>query len=286
MPFVPVGRENSGLIQLYYEDHGSGPPVVLIAGYLLDAHSWEKQEAALLAGGYRVIAYDRRGFGNSSKPSTGYDFDTLAADLAALLGHLGLRRVTLVGNCMGTGEVVRYLAIHGCGRVSCAVLLAPLPPFLLQTPDNPGGIDRGIFDELITEITADRPAAAKSYLDKCYNIDLLGGTHVSDQAWQNSFHTALRASPAAARECVRAWMEDFRANLTLIGVPVLVAQGGQDRVFPPEATGSRLAGLIADARYLLIPGGPHAITWTHADEVNGALLAFLRQRPNCPGGPG
>jgi non-heme chloroperoxidase len=288
MPFIAVGRENSGLIQLHYEDHGVGPPVVMVAGYLQDGRSWEKQEAALLAGGFRVITYDRRGFGSSSRPSGGYDFGTLAADLAALLGHLGLQGVTLVGYGMGTGEVVRYLAIHGSSRVERAALLAPLPPFLLRTPDNPDGIDRVIFDEFIAEVTADRPAAAKTYLDKCYNIDLLGGTRVSDQAWQNSFYTALRASPAAARDCVRAWTEDFRADLGLVRVPVLVAQGGQDRVFPPEATGNRLPRLIAGARHLVIPDGPHAIIWTHADEVNRALLALLRQqrRASSPGDPG
>jgi non-heme chloroperoxidase len=178
-----VGRENSAAIQIYYEDHGWGAPVVLVHGYLLDGHSWEKQETALLAAGYRVVTYDRRGFGASSRPSVGYDYDTLAADLAALLETLDLREAVLVGFCAGTGEVARYLATYGSARVRAAALLAPLLPFLPRTDDNPDGIDPGVLDEFLREVTADRPAATKTYLDRSYNVDLLGGTHVSDQAW-------------------------------------------------------------------------------------------------------
>src|SRR5580658_9078782 len=188
MPFVTVGRENSAATRLYYEDHGFGSPVVLVHGYGLNGHSWEKQEAALLAAGHRVITYDRRGFGASSRPSIGYDFDTLAGDLQVLLRTLDLDQVVLAGFAMGTGEVVRYLAIHGPGRVTAAVLVAPLLPFLLKTDDNPGGIDRRVFDGLTARIAADRPAAMKDFMDLSYNIDVLGGGRVSDQAWQNSFY--------------------------------------------------------------------------------------------------
>jgi non-heme chloroperoxidase len=276
MSFVTVGQENSEAIRIYYEDHGSGAPVVLVHGYLLDGHSWEKQEAALLAGGHRVITYDRRGFGNSSKPSVGYDFDTLAVDLEVLLSELSLHEVTLVGFCTGTGEVTRYLAVHGADRVRAAALIAPLPPYLLKTPCNPHGIHRAVVEELLAEIAADRPAAAKAFLDKAYNIDLLGGSHVSDQAWQNSFQAALRASATAARGCVIAALEDFRSDLGRIDVPVLVIQGSQDRILPPEATGNRLPGLLRRSRHVVIPDGPHAIIWTHASQVNDALLAFIR----------
>jgi len=283
MPFVTVGRENSAAIRIYYEDHGSGPPVVLVHGYALNGHSWEKQEAALLAAGYRVITYDRRGCGVSSRPSTGYDFDTLAGDLHVLLSRLDLRQVVLAGFAMGTGEVTRYLAIHGPARVTAAVLVAPLLPFLLKTHDNPDGIDRGVFDGLTARIAADRPAAMKDFLDQSYNVDLLGGSRVSDQAWQNSFYTALRASAHAAAGCVTACLEDFRADLATITIPVLVVHGDQDRVLPYQATSRRLPALLTNARFTVITGGPHAIIWTHADEVNQALLDFIAH-PGQPGG--
>jgi len=283
MPFVTAGRENSAAIRIYYEDHGSGSPVVLVHGYALTGHSWEKQEAALLAAGHRVITYDRRGGGVSSRPSTGYDFDTLAGDLHVLVSTLDLREVVLAGFGLGTGEVTRYLARHGPGRVTAAVLVAPVPPFLLKTGDNPGGIDRRVFDAATARITADRPAAMKDFMDRSYNIDLLGGTRVSDQAWQNSFYTALSASPHAALGGVAACREDFRADLATISVPVLVIQGDQDRVLPCEATGARLPALLNHARLTLIAGGPHAVIWTHADQVNRALLDFIGD-PGSDGG--
>jgi non-heme chloroperoxidase len=287
MPCVTVGRENSAAIRIYYEDHGSGPPVVLVHGYALNGHSWEKQETALLAAGHRVITYDRRGCGASSRPSTGYDFDTLAADLHVLLTRLNLRGVILAGFAMGTGEVARYLAAHGPARVRAAVLVAPLLPFLLKTDDNPGGIDRSVFDRLTARITADRPAAMKDFLDDSYNVDLLGGDRVSDQAWQNSFYVALTASAHAALRCVTACREDFRRDLATISIPVLIIHGDQDRVLPYPATSSRLPALLANARSTLIAGGPHAIIWTHANEVNQALLNFTSHpdRAGWPNGP-
>jgi non-heme chloroperoxidase len=275
MPFVTVGRENSAAIRIYYEDHGSGSPVVLVHGYALNGHSWEKQEAVLLAAGHRVITYDRRGFGASGRPSVGYDFDTLAGDLHALVSRLDLRGVVLAGFAMGTGEVARYLAVHGSGRVKAAVLVAPLLPFLLKTDDSPEGIDRSVFDAVTARIAADRPAAMKDFMDRCYNVDLLGGGRVSDQAWQNSFYVAVAASAHAALGCVTACLEDFRGDLAAITVPVLVIHGDQDRVLPYEATSQRLPGLLRNARSIIIEGGPHAIIWTHADEVNQALLDFI-----------
>jgi non-heme chloroperoxidase len=276
MSYVTVGQENSAAIQIYYEDHGRGAPVVLVHGYLLDGHSWEKQEAALLAAGYRVITYDRRGFGASSRPSVGYNYDTLAADLGVLLDQLDLREVVLAGFCAGTGEVTRYLGTYDQGRVRAAALLAPLPPFFPRARDNPDGIDRGVLDEFMAQLTTDRPAATKAYLDQSFDIDQLGGVRVSDQAWQNSFHVAIRASAAAALGCAAAWREDFRADLARITVPVLVEQGGQDRITPPEVTGNRLPGLLRSAQHVVIPDGPHAITWTHAGQVNQALPGFIR----------
>ena len=288
MPFITVGRENSGAIRIHYEDHGSGSPVVLIHGYPLSGRSWEKQAAALLAAGHRVIAYDRRGFGASSQPSVGYDYDTFAADLNVLLNELDLRDVVLAGFGMGTGEVARYLAAYGSRRVSCAAMLAPVPPFLLKTSDNRHGIDRSVFEEIMAGITADRPAAMKTLLDRFYNVDVLGGSRVSDQAWQSSFYAAIAAAPTAALACVPACLEDFRGDLAKIDVAVLILQGDQDRILPPEATGDRLPPLLRNSRYIRIAGGPHAITWTHADDVNQALLEFIHevsaaQRPPASG---
>ena len=276
MPYVTVGWENTGEIRIYYEDHGAGSPVVLVHGYLADGRSWEKQEAALLTAGYRVISYDRRGGGASSRPSTGYDYDTLAADLNALLGELDLRDVMLAGCGSGTGEVTRYLGTYGQRRIRAAALLAPLPPFLPRSAANPDGADQGVLDEFLGQLRADRPAAVKTYLDRYYNIDLLGGSRVSDQAWQNSFHAAIRVSAAAALGCATAWREDFRADVARITVPVLIVQGAQDRVMLPGATGTRLAIMLPDARLVVISEGPHAIIWTHAAEVNRAFLGFLR----------
>jgi non-heme chloroperoxidase len=283
MPYVTVGRENSGDIALYYDDHGAGPPVVLVHGYLADGRSWEKQETALLSAGYRVISYDRRGSGFSSRPAVGYDFDTLAADLNVLLEQLDLEDAVLAGFCSGSGEVTRYLGTYGQRRVRGAALLAPLPPFLPRSAANPDGAEMSGYDEFLDQLAADRPAAVKTYLDRYYNLDLLGGSGVSDQAWQNSFHAAIRVSAAAATGCAAAWREDFRADLARITVPVLIVQGAKDRIMPPAATGNRLAGLLADARLAVIPEGPHAIIWTHAAEVNRALLGFLRAHAWRPG---
>lgn len=213
MSFVTVGQENSADIDLYYEDHGSGPPVVLIHGYPLNGHSWEKQERVLLRAGHRVITYDRRGFGNSSQPTIGYDYDTFAADLDTLLTHLDLSDVVLVGFSMGTGEVTRYLGKYGSGRISKAVLIGAIPPFLLKTNDNPEGVDRSLFDGIKAAVLADRPAYFKDFLDNFYNTDVYAGTRISDQAWQNSFIVACGASAFAAHACVNAWLTDFRDDL-------------------------------------------------------------------------
>jgi non-heme chloroperoxidase len=276
MPHLTVGRENSAPIVISYEDHGQGDPVVLVHGYLLDGRSWEKQETALLAAGYRVITYDRRGFGASSRPSVGYDYTTLSGDLAALLDELDLYSAVLVGSCAGTGEVIRYLGTYGDARVRAAVLVAPLPPCLPRGPDNPDGVDRAVLDDFRRALLVDRPAATKTFLDRSFNLDVLGGTVVSDQAWQNSFHVAIGASAAAAVGGAIAWLEDFRRDLARITIPVLVVQGGQDRVMPAAATGERLLARLAGVRYVVIPEGPHALVWTHAEQVNQALIAFLR----------
>ena len=275
MSYLKIGEENSGSIALYYEDHGAGTPVVLIHGYPLSGRAWDKQVPALLKAGHRVITYDRRGFGNSSQPTTGYDYDTFAADLNALLDTLDLRDAVLVGHSMGTGEVTRYLGTYGSARVAKGVLVSPIPPFLLQTGDNPEGLPASLFDGFIQAATADTPAWMKGFLDNFYNIDVLGGTLVSDQAFQASWNIAAAASATAAVACIRTWETDFRDDLAKIDVPVLTVQGDADRILPYPNTGKRLPGLINDMQLVVIEGGPHAITWTHADQVNRALVGFL-----------
>lgn len=276
MPYVTVGKENSGSIDIYYEDHGAGQPIVLIHGFPLNGHSWEKQVAVLLEAGYRVITYDRRGFGNSSQPSFGYDYDTFAADLNTLMTELDLRDTVLVGFSMGTGEVTRYLGKYGSDRVSKAVLMAPVPPFLLKTDDNPEGVDRSLYDEIMKSIIEDRPAYMSAFLKDFYNADVLLDDRISNEAIQMSWNIAVGASAKGTLDCVPSWLTDFRDDLPRIDVPTLIIHGDADRLLPLDSTAARLPKLIKDSRLVLISGGPHAINWTHADQVNPVLLDFLK----------
>src|SRR6201997_4013365 len=276
MPKVTVGRENSGGIDIYYEDHGAGQPVVLIHGYPLSGRAWDKQVPFLLKAGYRVITYDRRGFGKSSQPPVGYDYDTFAADLNTLLEYLDLSDAVLVGHSMGTGEVTRYLGRYGPGRVAKGVLVSPIPPYLRQAHDNPDGVPQALFDGFAQAARADTPAWMKGFLDNFYNVDTLHGTLVSDQAFHDRWNLAVTASATAAVACIGTWTTDFRDDLPKIDVPVLVLHGDADQVLPLDKTASRLPGLIKDMHLVVVEGGPHAIPWTHADQVNTALLDFVR----------
>ena len=276
MPTVTVGQENNADIDIYYEDHGAGRPVVLIHGYPLSGRAWDKQALALLDAGYRVITYDRRGFGKSSQPAAGYDYDNFAADLNTLLEHLDVDDAVLVGHSMGTGEVTRYLSRHGSARVAKGVLIGAIPPYLLQAGDNPEGVPQGLFDGFAEAARSDTPAWMKGFLENFYNRDTLGGTLVSDEAFQASWNLAVTASATAAVACIATWATDFRDDLPKIDVPVLVIHGDADQVLPLDKTAGRLPGLIKDVRLVVVEGGPHAIPWTHADQVNTALLDFLR----------
>jgi non-heme chloroperoxidase len=276
MPFIKVGTENSADIEIYYEDHGAGQPVVLIHGYPLSGRAWDKQVPVLLEAGYRVLTYDRRGFGKSSQPAGGYDYDTFAADLRTLLEHLDLRDAVLAGHSMGTGEVTRYLGSYGPARVAKGVLVSPIPPYLRQAAGNPGGVPQAVFDGFTQAARADTPAWMKGFLDSFYNMPALGGTLVSDQAWQASWNLAVTASATAAVACIGTWATDFRDDLPKIDVPILVLHGDADQVLPLDKTATRLPGLIKDAHLVVVEGGPHAIPWTHAGQVNTALLDFLR----------
>ena len=275
MPSITVGKENSGNIDLYYEDHGSGKPVVLIHGYPLSGASWEKQVPVLLDAGHRVITYDRRGFGKSSQPTTGYDCDTFAEDLHKLVTQLELRDFALVGFSMGGGEVARYLGKYGSKGVSKAVIISGVPPFLLKTPDNPEGVDGSVFEGIKKAIVADRYAFFTDFFKNFYNTDLLLGKRVSEQAVQASWNIAAGASATASLACVPTWHEDFRNDLSRVDVPTLVIHGDADRILPIAASGLRTAKLIKGARLLVVKDGPHCITWTHAEQVNGGLLEFL-----------
>ena len=275
MPSLIVGTENETPIEIHYEDHGSGDPVVLIHGYPLNGNSWERQEREPLANGPRVISYDRRGFGRSSQPTVGYDYDTFAADLNALLEHLDLSDIVLVGFSMGTGEVTRYLGSYGSARVRKAALLGAIPPYLRKTEDNPEGVDGEVFDQIKAAIATDRYAWFKDFFDNFYNTDTLMPERISEQAWQASFNVAAGASPFASYACVDTWLTDFRGDLTKIDVPVLIVHGTDDRILPFEATAARLPDLIDDVRLVAVEGGPHNIAWKHPDEVNAALLEFI-----------
>jgi non-heme chloroperoxidase len=279
MSYVTVGKENSSDIDLYYEDHGSGQPVVLIHGYPLSGASWERQVPVLLSEGHRVITYDRRGFGKSSQPTTGYNYDTFAEDLRKLITHLDLHDFSLVGFSMGGGEVARYLGKFGSKGVHKAVIISGIPPFLLKTPENSEGIDKGVFEGIEKAVTADRYAFFTEFFKNFYNTDLLLNKRVTEQAVQASWNLAAGSSATASLACVATWHEDFREDLSAVDVPTLVMHGDADRILPITAAGSRTAKLIKGARLVVVKEGPHCITWTHADEVNAELLSFLGKVP-------
>ena len=278
MAFVTVGTENSTNIDLYYEDHGSGQPVVLIHGYPLDGSSWEKQTAALLEAGYRVITYDRRGFGKSSKPTGGYDYGTFAADLNTILNTLDLNNAVLVGFSMGTGEIARYLSTYGSARVARAAFLGSLEPFLLKTDDNPDGVPQEVFDGLTEAVTADRFAFFTEFFKNFYNTDtFLGTPRLSQEALTASWNLAAGAGATASVAAQPTWLTDFRADIPRIDVPALIVHGTADNILPIDSTGRLFAKALPSADYVEIDGAPHGLLWTHAAEVNEALLAFLKK---------
>jgi non-heme chloroperoxidase len=277
MPYVIVGKENSANIELYYEDHGSGNPVLLIHGYPLNGASWERQILVLLSAGYRVITYDRRGFGKSSHPSSGYNYDTFTEDLHKLITALKLSHFSLVGFSMGGGEVVHYLGKHGSKGVSKAVVISGVPPYLLKMPDNPDGVDASVFAGIEKAVASDRYAFFTSFFNDFYNADVLLGKRVSEEAVKASWNVAASASAIASLACVPAWHEDFREDLARIDVPTLVMHGDADRILPIAASGMRTAKLINGARLVVVKDGPHCIPWTHSEEINAELLKFLAE---------
>ncbi|MGQ7312689.1 alpha/beta fold hydrolase [Microbacterium arabinogalactanolyticum] len=278
MGYINVGTENTTPIELYYEDQGEGQPVVLIHGYPLNGHSWELQTRELLAQGYRVITYDRRGFGNSSKVSVGYDYDTFAADLNTVLETLDLRDVVLVGFSMGTGELARYVATYGHDRVAKLAFLASLEPFLVQRDDNPEGVPQEVFDGIVEAARTDRYSWFTQFYNDFYNLDENLGSRISQQVVTANWNLSVTSAPAAAYAVVPAWIEDFRGDVEavrLAGKPTLILHGTKDNILPIDATARRFHEAVPAADYVEIEGAPHGLLWTHADDVNAALKAFL-----------
>ncbi|MFE3997407.1 alpha/beta fold hydrolase [Nocardioides sp. YIM B13467] len=280
MAFIAVGQENSTPVELYYEDQGAGQPVVLIHGYPLNGHSWEKQTRELLAAGFRVITYDRRGFGQSSKVGSGYDYDTFAADLNAVLETLDLSDVVLVGFSMGTGELARYVGRYGHERVAKLAFLASLEPFLVQRDDNPGGVPQDVFDGIAAAAKDDRYAWYTQFFKDFYNLDENLGSRISQEAVTGSWNVAISSAPVAAYAVVPTWIEDFRSDVDAVraaGKPTLILHGTKDNILPIDATARRFHQAVPDADYIEVEGAPHGLLWTHADEVNAALMEFLRR---------
>lgn len=276
MAYITVGTENSTDIELYYEDHGSGQPVVLIHGYPLDGSSWEKQTAALLDAGYRVITYDRRGFGKSSKPTAGYDYDTFAADLKVLLDSVDVNDAVLVGFSMGTGEVARYIASYGSGRVAKAVFLGSLEPYLLDPEEGTDGVPQEVFDGLLEAVKTDRYAFFTEFFKNFYNTDtFLGTPRLSEEALRASWNLASQSGAFASVAAQPTWPTDFRADIPKIDVPALIVHGTADNILPIDVTGRPFSRALPDAEYVEIDGAPHGMLLTHGAEINEALLAFL-----------
>ncbi|MBZ2196913.1 alpha/beta fold hydrolase [Occultella gossypii] len=279
MGHITVGNENGTPIELYYEDQGTGQPVVLIHGYPLNGHSWERQTRDLLAAGHRVITYDRRGFGQSSKVSSGYNYDTFAADLNTVLDTLDLHDVVLVGFSMGTGELGRYVSRHGHERVAKLAFLASLEPFLLAREDNPEGLPQQVFDEIEAAAKGDRYAWYTQFFSDFYDLKENLGSRISAEAVTGSWNVAVSSAPVAAYAVVSSWLEDFRADIEAVrdsGKPALILHGTADKILPIDATARRFHHALPDATYVEIEGAPHGLLWTHADEVNAALRDFLR----------
>jgi non-heme chloroperoxidase len=278
MSMVTVDVENSLHILLHYEDLGKGKPVVLIHGWPLSSASWEKQTTALLTAGYNVITYDRRGFGKSTQASIGYDYDTMTHDLDKLLTKLDLRDVTLVGFSMGGGEVARYLGKYGSERISKAVFIGAIPPYLQKADDNPEGVDGSVFEGIKEGLREDRPAFLAGFLQNFYNVDVLGdkgSKKISPEAVQANWNVAVSASAKGTIDCVTAWSTDFRSDLAKITIPTLIIHGDADRIVPVVASATRMKSTINDAQLELIKDAPHGLIWTHADEVNELLIKFL-----------
>lgn len=275
MTMLTVGAENGAPLEIHYEDYGTGKPVVLIHGWPLSARSWEHQVPALVEAGYRVITYDRRGFGDSSQPWNGYDYDTFTADLHALLEHLDIREATLVGFSMGGGEVVRYISTYGSDRVAKAVLAAAVPPYLYKSDDNPdGGLDDATIAAFQAGVETDRLAFLDEFTVNFFSAN--GKLKVSESQRDYAREIAAFASPKGTLDCITAFgRTDFRADLKKLTLPTLVIHGDSDGIVPLEVSGKRSAEALANSELVVVKGGPHGLNASHPQEFNQALLGFL-----------
>lgn len=277
MSTITVGEENSTAIELYYEDHGSGPTVVLIHGWPFDSRSWEPQLHSLLEGGYRVVTYDRRGFGRSSRPATGYDFSTLADDLDVVLTRLDLTDVTLIGFSLGTGELARYVGTRGTGRLRACVFIESLAPSFAKSEENPAGVDEAGVAGVQEAILADRAAWLTGMMTNFLNLEDNLGAKVSEDTVRQLWNAGIEASARATWACPRGWLEEFGQDVSGIDVPTLIMHGTADRILPIDGQARRLHAALPESQLVEIEGAPHLGGVTHAREVNEALLAFLGQ---------
>lgn len=275
MATISVGQENGSPIELYYEDHGDGPAVVLLHGWPVDSRSWEPQLHPLLMGGYRVITYDRRGFGRSSRPTSGYDFDTLADDLAQLLDALDVQDAVLVGFSLGTGELFRYVGRRGTDRLRATVVIESLAPSFARSDDNPNGVDAAGVAGVQQAIVEDRYAWLTGLISDFVNLDEYRGKRVSDQTVQALWNAGSEASLYATWACPPGWLDDFTGDLAKLDVPTLIMHGTADRILPIDGLGRRLHAALPEAKYVEIEGGPHVMCVTHRNEVNAELMTFL-----------
>jgi non-heme chloroperoxidase len=275
MGTITAGQENSTPIELHYEDHGTGQAVVLVHGYPLDGTSWERQARELRAAGYRVITYDRRGFGKSSHAEVGYDYDTFAADLNTVITTLDLTDVILVGFSMGTGELARYATLFGTDRIAKFAFLGSLEPGMLGQ-----GVPQSLFDGIQANAQNDRFAWFGQFYSDFYNLDENLGSRISQEVVNASWNVAAGSAPMAAYAVVPTWIEDFTADVAAVrasGIPTLIVHGTADRILPIDATGRPFSAAFPEAEYVEIEGAPHGMLWTHAAEVNAVLLPFVQK---------
>jgi pimeloyl-ACP methyl ester carboxylesterase len=270
-------KQHGQKVKLHYCDWGTGKPVILIHGWPSTSQMWEYQLAELANAGFRVIAYDRRGFGRSSVPYKAYDYDTLASDLNAVIEELDLKEVTLVGFSMGGGEVVRYLSRYGAGRISKAVLISAVTPFLNKTPDNPNGVPTEVFEQITAGLKKDRADFLEGFGKDFFGVSMLN--HPVSEAYLRFFHTlSMLSSSHATLECAAAFAyTDFRLDLPAVTVPTLIIHGDADKTVPIEVSGNRTAQAIPHAQYIVYEGAPHGLFFTHKDRLNADLISFINQ---------
>jgi pimeloyl-ACP methyl ester carboxylesterase len=268
-------QQSNQKVELHYTDFGSGKPVILIHGWPSTAQMWEYQQAPLAEAGYRVIAYDRRGFGRSSIPYKAYDYDTLASDLNAIIEELDLTEVTLVGFSMGGGEVVRYLSRYGARRISKAVLIGSVTPFLHHTADNPSGAPTDFFEGMLDGLRKDRAAFLDNFGKMFFGVSMM--KHPVSDEYLRYFHTlSMMSSAHATLECCAAFSyTDFRLDLPTVTVPTLIIHGDADKVVPIDMSGKLTAAAIPHAQYIVYEGAPHGLFFTHKEKLNADLIAFL-----------